>query len=76
MRPFALFKICSLLLTFHFYRYEKRLAVEEDETGLGSVDGEVLRRGDKVRILHHQPKDFTTEARFKEKEFQVRFLDA
>jgi len=35
------------------------------------VNSEVLRRGDKVRILHHQPKDFTKEARFKEKEFQV-----
>ena len=42
-----------------------------DFEGLGSVNSEVLRRGDKVRILHHQPKDFTKEARFKEKEFQV-----
>lgn len=51
--------------------YEKRPAVVEDETSLGCVDGEVLRRGDKVRILHHQPKDFTTEARFSEKDFQI-----
>ena len=43
----------------------------EDETGLGVPDAELLRRGDKVRILHHQPKDFTQEARFTEKEFEV-----
>lgn len=42
----------------------------DGEEGLGSVNSEVLRRGDKVRILHHQPKDFTTEARFTEKDFQ------
>ena len=24
-----------------------------------------------MRILHHQPKDFTTEARFSEKDFEV-----
>ena len=30
-----------------------------------------MRRGEKVRILHHQPKDFTVEARFSEKEYQV-----
>jgi len=51
--------------------YEKRPAVEEEETCLGMVDSDVLRRGDKVRILHHQPKDYTQEARFSEKEFQV-----
>ena len=44
----------------------------EDECGLGVVDPELWRRGDKVRILHHQPKDFTTEARFSEKDFEVR----
>ena len=43
----------------------------EDECGLGVVDPELVRRGDKVRILHHQPKDFTTEARFSEKDFEV-----
>jgi len=32
---------------------------------------QVLRKGDKVRILHHQPKDYTQEARFSDKEFQV-----
>ena len=32
---------------------------------------QILRKGDKVRILHHQPKDFTQEARFSDKEFQV-----
>jgi len=44
---------------------------ESEFDGLGCVNSEVLRRGDKVRILHHQPKDFTKEARFKEKEFMV-----
>jgi len=44
--------------------------IEEDEFFLGGVESEVLRKGDKVRILHHQPKDFTQEARFSEKEFQ------
>ena len=38
---------------------------------MGVPDSELLRRGDKVRILHHQPKDFTTEARFSEKDFEV-----
>ena len=47
----------------------------DGEEGLGSVNSEVLRRGDKVRILHHQPKDFTTEARFTEKDFQVGFVN-
>merc|ERR1719206_1317008 len=42
--------------------YDKRPEVVEDECGLGVVDPELVRRGDKVRILHHQPKDFTTEA--------------
>jgi len=51
--------------------YDPQRGVEEDEASLGSVNSEVLRKGDKVRILHHQPKDFTTEARFSEKEFQV-----
>ena len=53
-------------------RYDKRPEVVEDECGLGVVDPELVRRGDKVRILHHQPKDFTTEARFSEKDFEVR----
>ena len=52
-------------------RYDKRPEVVEDECGLGVVDPELVRRGDKVRILHHQPKDFTTEARFSEKDFEV-----
>ena len=38
--------------------------VVEDESGMGIPDTELLRRGDKVRILHHQSKDFTTESRF------------
>lgn len=50
--------------------YDRRPEVVEDETGLGVPDAELLRRGDKVRILHHQPKDFTQEARFTEKEFE------
>jgi len=50
--------------------YDKRPEVVEDECGLGVVDPELVRRGDKVRILHHQPKDFTTEARFSEKDFE------
>merc|ERR1719234_1147049 len=50
--------------------YDKRPEVVEDECGLGVPDSELLRRGDKVRILHHQPKDFTTEARFSEKDFE------
>ena len=45
----------------------------EDEAGLGVPDAELLRRGDKVRILQHQPKDFTTEARFSEKDFEVMY---
>ena len=48
--------------------YEKKPTVVEDEAGLG-IPSDV--RGEKVRILHHQPKDFTTEARFSEKEYQV-----
>ena len=51
--------------------YERKPAVMEDEAGLGIPDTEALRRGEKVRILHHQPKDFTVEARFSEKEYQV-----
>jgi len=51
--------------------YERKPAVIEDEAGLGIPDTEALRRGEKVRILHHQPKDFTVEARFSEKEYQV-----
>merc|ERR1719433_1261998 len=50
--------------------YDKQPEVVEDECGLGVVDPEMVRRGDKVRILHHQPKDFTTEARFSEKDFE------
>lgn len=50
--------------------YDKRPEVIEDEAGLGVPDADLLRRGDKVRILHHQPKDFTTEARFTEKDFE------
>ena len=53
------------------FRYEKKPAVVDDEAGLGIPDTESLRRGEKVRILHHQPKDFTVEARFSEKEYQV-----
>ena len=52
-------------------RYDKRPEVVEDECGLGVPDSELLRRGDKVRILHHQPKDFTTESSFSEKDFEV-----
>ena len=48
----------------------------EDECGLGVVDPELVRRGDKVRILHHQPKDFTTEARFSEKDFEVSLANS
>merc|ERR1719282_1221663 len=51
--------------------YEKKPVVIEDEAGLGIPDSDTLRRGEKVRILHHQPKDFTVEARFSEKEYQV-----
>ena len=51
--------------------YERKPAVVEDEAGLGIPDTDSIRRGEKVRILHHQPKDFTTEARFSEKEYQV-----
>lgn len=50
--------------------YEKRPAVVEDEAGLGVPDSEVLMRGEKVRILQHQPRDFTTETRFSEKDFE------
>ena len=73
---------CSDLEKANFYRffnqiflrrYEARVRVEEDETYLGSVDSDLLRRGDKVRVLHHQPKDFTQEARFSEKDFQVDY---
>ena len=52
--------------------YERKPTVMEDEAGLGIPETEALRRGEKVRILHHQPKDFTVEARFSEKEFQVK----
>merc|ERR550517_279647 len=51
--------------------YEKKPTIVEDEAGLGIPDTETLRRGEKVRILHHQPRDFTVEARFSEKEYQV-----
>merc|ERR1719189_2890330 len=51
--------------------YEKKPTIVEDEAGLGIPDSEALRRGEKVRILHHQPRDFTVEARFSEKEYQV-----
>ena len=51
--------------------YERRPAVTEDEAGLGVPDPDIVRKGEKVRILHHQPKDFTTEGRFSEKEFQI-----
>ena len=61
----------NLNFTFCRCRYDKRPEVVEDECGLGVPDSELLRRGDKVRILHHQPKDFTTEARFSEKDFEV-----
>lgn len=50
--------------------YEKRPVVVEDEAGLGVPDAEVLMRGEKVRILQHQPRDFTTETRFSEKDFE------
>lgn len=50
--------------------YEKRPEIVEEELFLGGVESEVLRKGDKVRILHHQPKDYTQEARFSDKEFQ------
>ena len=63
----------NLVLTFCRCRYDKRPEVVEDECGLGVPDSELLRRGDKVRILHHQPKDFTTESRFSEKDFEVNF---
>ena len=45
----------------------------EDEIDLGTVDKEEVWKGEKVRILHHQPKDFTQQPRFadEEKEFQV-----
>ena len=47
----------------------------EDEIDLGTVDKEEVWKGEKVRILHHQPKDFTQQPRFadEEKEFQVCF---
>eukprot|EP00092_Neocalanus_flemingeri_P012405 GFUD01013373.1.p1 GENE.GFUD01013373.1~~GFUD01013373.1.p1 ORF type:complete len:1237 (+),score=326.19 GFUD01013373.1:521-3712(+) len=50
--------------------YEKKPAIIEDEAGLGIPESDLLRRGEKVRILHHQPRDFTTEARFSEKDFE------
>merc|ERR1719189_2985473 len=50
--------------------YEKKPAIVEDEAGLGIPESDMLRRGEKVRILHHQPKDFTQEARFSEKDFE------
>ena len=53
--------------------YEKKPTIIEDEAGLGIPDTEALRRGEKVRILHHQPRDFTVEARFSEKEYQVKY---
>jgi len=55
--------------------YEKKPTIVEDEAGLGIPETEALRRGEKVRILHHQPRDFTVEARFSEKEFQVDELE-
>ena len=51
--------------------YERRPHVTEDEAGLGVPDPDIVRKGEKVRILHHQPKDFTVEGRFSEKEFEV-----
>jgi len=56
--------------------YERRSESEDEEHELGCVDGDVLRRGDKVRILHHQPKDFTQECRFREKDFQFEEKDS
>ena len=56
---------------YDYQRYEKKPAIVEDETGLGIPESDLLRRGEKVRILHHQPRDFTTEARFSEKDFEV-----
>merc|ERR1719189_1687300 len=55
--------------------WEKKPTIVEDEAGLGIPETEALRRGEKVRILHHQPRDFTVEARFSEKEFQVEELE-
>ena len=65
-------------LVFNYFnnnRYERRPAVIEDEIDLGTVDKEEVWKGEKVRILHHQPKDFTQQPRFadEEKEFQVCF---
>ena len=51
--------------------FEPQPGVVEDEAGLGIPEPELLRRGEKVRILHHQPRDFTQEARFSEKDFEV-----
>jgi len=58
--------------------YERRPAVIEDEIDLGTVDKEEVWKGEKVRILHHQPKDFTQQPRFadEEKEFQVDDRDS
>lgn len=55
--------------------YEKKPAIVEDEAGLGIPESDLLRRGEKVRILHHQPRDFTTEARFSEKDFEFDDLE-
>ena len=57
-------------------RYEKKPAVAEDEAGLGIPESDLLRRGEKVRILHHQARDFTTEARFSEKDFEVSLVSS
>ena len=43
-------------------RYEKKPVIVEDEADLGIPESDLLRRGEKVRILHHQPREFTTEA--------------
>ena len=51
--------------------YYDTAGLVEDEAGLGIPEPELLRRGEKVRILHHQPRDFTQEARFSEKDFEV-----
>ena len=51
--------------------YDRKPEVLEEETPLGQPDSELLRRGEKVRVLHCQAKDFTTEARFSDKDFQV-----
>lgn len=54
--------------------YEARNKIPDEEVDLGSIDNEELWRGEKVRILHHQPNDFTKYPRFstaEDMEFEI-----